>query len=82
MAWPYTKNLSVAGFVAVELGASEMVLEFMGYGSPLEDDIIPLYITRIPRVAISLGRRRRALLRRELAGAGAGAAGLSGAGGL
>ena len=61
----------------MELGASEMVLEFMGYGSPLEDDIIPLYITRIPRVAISLGRRRRALLRRELT-----AADMSAAGGL
>lgn len=66
-----------AGFVAVELGQHEMVLEYMGYGSPLGDDIIPLYIARIPRVAISLGRRRRAALRRELsAGEGAAAGGL------
>ena len=59
----------------MELGSNEMVLEFMGYESPLGDDIIPLYIARIPRVAITLGRRRRALLRRELAAAGVAAAG-------
>ena len=48
-----------SGFVSVEVGQQEMVVEFLGFGTPL-DDIIPMYISRIPRVQIALGRRHTA----------------------
>ena len=48
-----------SGFVSVEVDRQEMVVEFLGYGTPL-DDIIPMYIARIPRVQIALGRRHSA----------------------